>query len=317
MNIFCNLMDAMSINYVPPFKRFETGDREQGYIALGPHAIWAAVYDTSTGRTNGIQQFVGGKEGEEEFHPRQIEETFRYAMLHSLAVIATGGRTRPHLHELTSNSEASGIFHYAAQQDLLGYSPFYWIPAGRCTLENIVISEFVYIVTHGEIPKRSIICSMDFKRERVLEAGHELGIDHIEFHAVPNTSVVEDTNISHIPEPLHRRSRLNDYGGKRNGLWRQMPNVEGLRISRMGETRPEGFEFDPDWYYTLLARALDLKLRRTGDPGMVTTALERFRTVELLDDLQPHHLWQLVAREIQEHYHIFVKPHRAEQAVAA
>ena len=124
-----------------------------GLLMLAGHAIYEG------GRWHGGHQ---NEDGLYETHVRDAFRIFATEGYHALAL--SGGRSRPHLANPVSNSEAQGMLEYAREAGLGGVVLLEQF--GRDSFENVLFSMLCFHKKFGEWPSRVGAVSWKFKALR-------------------------------------------------------------------------------------------------------------------------------------------------------
>jgi hypothetical protein len=190
-----------------------------GLLMLAGHAIYEG------GRWH------GGHQNEDRLYETHVRDAFRiFATEGYHALALSGGRSRPHLANQVSNSEAQGMLEYAREAGLGGVVLLEQF--GRDSFENVFFSMLCFHKKFGEWPSRVGAVSWKFKalrfyliacglrladgRFRFFGSGDPAGQPAIEAFAA--ASVQYDAMIvrgGEIVDPLHRDPQW--FGTKRQG----------------------------------------------------------------------------------------------------
>src|SRR3984957_10218276 len=99
-----------------------------GMLMLAGHAIYQDG------------QWHGGHQNEDRLYEQHVRDAFRiFAGEGYQSLVLSGGRSRPHLADKVSNSEAQGMLQYARKAGLAG-EPVLLEQFGRDSFENLFFS---------------------------------------------------------------------------------------------------------------------------------------------------------------------------------
>ena len=203
-----------------------------GLLMLAGHAIFQ----------DGV--WHGGHQNEDRHYGQHVRDVFRIFAdegYHALAL--SGGRSRPHLADRVSNSEAEGMLEYARRSGLpCDPDAILQERYGRDSFENLFFSMLAYHRRFGEWPSRVGAVSWKFKALRfyLIACGLQLAGGRFRFYgsgdpdsqpaieAFAAASVQYDAMIvrgGEIVDPLHRDAEW--FAAKRMGRTpREFPNNE-------------------------------------------------------------------------------------------
>jgi hypothetical protein len=190
-----------------------------GLLMLAGHAIYQGG------------QWQGGHQNEDRLYETHVRDAFRIFVDEGYEALAlSGGRSRPHLAEQVSNSEAEGMAEWARTHGLV------WPPGavlleryGRDSFENLFFSMLCFHRQFGEWPSRVGAVSWKFKALRfyLIACGLQLADGRFRFFGSGDPSGFEEFAIAsvrydamivrdgQIVDPLHRDRQW--FGAKRMG----------------------------------------------------------------------------------------------------
>jgi len=190
-----------------------------GLLMLAGHAIYQG------GR------WYGGHQNEDRLYETHVRDTFRIFVDEGYDALAlSGGRSRPHLADKVSNSEAEGMAEWARVHGIVWPSDAVLLERyGRDSFENLFFSMLYFHRQFGEWPSRVGAVSWKFKALRfyLIACGLRLAEGRFRFFGSGDptgfedfaiASVQYDSMIVHngeIVDPLQRDPQW--FGAKRLG----------------------------------------------------------------------------------------------------
>jgi hypothetical protein len=206
-----------------------------GLLMLAGHAIY------QDGRWH------GGHQNEDRHYEQHVRDAFRiFAEEGYQALALSGGRSRPHLADLVSNSEAEGMWEYARAAGLACGGAILE-PFGRDSFENLFFSMLRFHRQFGEWPSRVGAVSWKFKalrfyliacglrltdgRFRFFGSGDPTGFEEFSIASVQYDAMI--VQAGEIADPLHRDAEW--FAAKRRGRTpREFPSNEDylVRVKR-------------------------------------------------------------------------------------
>jgi len=191
----------------------------RGLLMLAGHAIYQG------GRWH------GGHQNEDRLYQTHVRDAFRIFVDEGYEALAlSGGRSRPHLADKVSNSEAEGMLDYARGAGLVGPSGAVLLERyGRDSFENLFFSMLCFHRQFGEWPARVGAVSWKFKALRfyLIACGLRLAEGRFRFFGSGDPSGFENFAVAsvqydammvrngEIVDPLHRDRQW--FGAKRLG----------------------------------------------------------------------------------------------------
>jgi hypothetical protein len=188
-----------------------------GLLMLAGHAIY------QDGRWH------GGHQNEDRLYEEHVRDAFRiFAAEGYHALVLSGGRSRPHLADAVSNSEAEGMWEYARTAGLV-CNGVLLERFGRDSFENLFFSMLCFHRQFGEWPSRVGAVSWKFKALRfyLIACGLRLADGRFRFFGSGDPSGYEEFAVAsvqydgmivragEIVDPLHRDAQW--FAAKRMG----------------------------------------------------------------------------------------------------
>jgi len=137
-----------------------------GLLMLAGHAIYQDG------------KWHGGHQNEDRLYEKHVRDAFRiFASEGYQALVLSGGRSRPHLSPEIANSEAEGMYEYAARAGLAAPGDAVLLEKfGRDSFENLWFSMLCFYRQFGEWPARVGAVSWKFKALRFYLIACGLGL---------------------------------------------------------------------------------------------------------------------------------------------
>jgi hypothetical protein len=174
-------------------------EKPRGMVIVAGHAIYQ----------DGV--WYGGYKGEDRIYEEHVIQGYRVAERLGLALIVSGGETRPHIPQIRQGqSEAKGMYDFAVKAGLTGNGvPIIQEPKARDSFSNILYSLFAFKKAYGEWPRDIHAVSLPFKQRRWELMASGIGVaDRLTFHGVGHDSMHK----APVPETAWCNKLLNERG---------------------------------------------------------------------------------------------------------